>query len=312
MAELSYPTSGGGSVTDSRYEQLAGRYAPSGLLGEFNAAQPLVYADSTGRQIKVRANRAAIVRGFRWETDSAGLTVAVAANASGQPRHDRVVLRLDRATWTVSLQIIQGNPSSSPYTPDYAWQETGSTGVWELRLARIYVAPNAVTIAAGDVQNQAFHLGGFNYRGEKNWAPYPVAGGNLFYAHDNARLYAAVGGDHHIVGEAGAMTSQGAGASGWDTKWIYYQRWNGSVFFTGLPTRTGGTLSAGTDSTICTIPVVYRPAADMFLVAWAGNAVMRCWIDASTGQLRLLNYGVNFSSGWTLAIHPVTWPANNS
>lgn len=311
MAELSYPTSGGGSVTDAKYEQLIGRHGPSGLVGDFDINQPLVYADSTGRQIKVRANRAAIVRGFRWETDSAGLTVPIAANSSGQPRHDRVVLRLDRSTWTVSLQVIQGNPSSSPYTPDYVWQETGYN-VWELRLARVYVAPNAVTIAAGDVQNQAFNIGGWNYRGEKAWAPYPPNAGNLFYAQDAARLYYADGNTHRIIGEAGNITSQGAGASGWDTKWIYYTRWNGFVYMHGYPLRSGGQLSAGTDSNICTIPAVYRPPNDIFLVAYAGNNAMQCHITASTGLLRLLGYGIPFNTGAALTIHPITWPANNS
>lgn len=310
MAELSYPTSGGGSVTDTKYEQLIGQYGPSGLVGDYNASQKLVYADSTGRQIKIRANRAAIVRGFRWETDSAGLTVPIAANSSGQLRYDRVVLRLDRSTWTVSLVVIQGQPSASPSNPDY-YQQEGPTGYWDLRLARVAVASGAVTIAAGDVQHQAFHIGGWATRGERGWPPATAGYGNFYYSYDASRMYTTIDNQYRIIGESGNITSQGAGASGWDTKWIYYTRWNGFVYMHGYPLRSGGNLSAGTDSNICTIPSVYRPPNDIFLVAYAGNAAMQCHITASTGLLRLLGYGIGFNTGAALTIHPVTWPANN-
>jgi hypothetical protein len=310
VAELSYPTSGGGSVTDTKYEQLIGQYGPSGLVGDFNTSQKLVYADSTGRQIKVRPSRAAIVRGYRWETDSSGLTVPIAANSSGQLRYDRAILRLDRTNWTVSFQIIQGTPAASPSMPNYT-QTEGTTGYWEIPLARIAVASGAVTIAAGDVLNQSFNIGGWNYRGEKAAPPYTTGSGHFFYANDNARLYAAIDNSWEVIGESGDLVSQGTGASGWNAGNVYFRRWNGFVYFQALAYRTGSALSAGTDSAICTVPAVYRPMGDIYLSGHAGGSV-RCHIAGSTGLLRIIDYSSTFGTGASLTIHPATWPANNS
>lgn len=313
MAELSYPTSGGGSVTDTKYEQLIGQHGPSGLIGIYSSSQNLVYADSTGRQVKVRPNRAAIVRGYRWETDSAGLTVPLAANSSGQPRYDRVVLRLDRSTWTVSVQVIQGTPSSSPAWPAFTQTEGTSIGVFEIPLALVYVANGAVTTAAGDVTYQGVHLGGWNYRGLKAAPPtstgfqYP----QFFYAYDNARQYANIDGSYQIIGEQGDLVSQGTGASGWDAGRAYYRRWNGFVYFQALIYRTGSSLTAGTDSTICTIPAVFRPMNSMYLSGHAGHSC-RLFIDSETGLLRIIDYSVSLGTGAGVTVHPVTWPANNA
>jgi hypothetical protein len=311
VAELFYPTSGGGSVTDTKYEQLIGQYGPSGLVGDFNTSQKLVYADSTGRQIKVRPNRAAIVRGYRWETDSAGLTVPIAANSSGQLRYDRAILRLDRTNWTVSFQIIQGTPAASPSVPNYT-QTEGTTGYWEIPLARIAVASGATTIAAGDVLNQAFNIGGWPFRGEKAAPPYTTGSGHLFYAVDNARMYAAIDNSWQVIGESGSLVSQGSAASGWSAGNVYYQRWNGFVYCQMLLTRTGGSLAANVDSTLFTIPSVYRMTGDAFIIGNVNGVVARALISGSSGVVTLREYNTTIGTGAALTMHPLVWPANNA
>lgn len=156
MAESSWPNPADGrSVDDVQYEKLAAYYGGTGgVMGEFSSPQ-LVYGDSSGMQIKIGADRHALVRGHVWWSGSTIVTKAIAANASGSTRVDLVVLRLDRATWAVNLVVLTGTPGSGAPSPT---QWTGTTSVWDLPLATVTVASGAVTISAGSVNYVASHL----------------------------------------------------------------------------------------------------------------------------------------------------------
>lgn len=107
-------------------------------------------------QVKVRNGFYALVRGFEWYSGTVELSLAIAANSSGSTRFDLVVLRLNRATWNVTVEVLAGAAGSGvPPTPT---QTIASTGVWELPLATVTVASGAATIAAGDVTYIACHL----------------------------------------------------------------------------------------------------------------------------------------------------------
>lgn len=174
MAETSYPLAGGGSVTDARYEKLMAEISGSGFLGNPNNLSPLMYADGTGRQVKVAASRAAVIRGFRWESDAAGLTQPLAANTSGFSRIDLGVLRLNRADFSVRFAIKQGTPASSPVSPSVT-QDTLDAGVWEIPVGRVTVASttaaeadaNLPSIANLDVTSLEYYVG-----------PPPIVGGS--------------------------------------------------------------------------------------------------------------------------------------
>lgn len=304
MAEVSYPTAGGGGVTDARYEALIGSVLPSGLIGS-PALSSLVYADSSGRQVKVQPSRAAMVRGFRWESDGAGITRSIAANASGNPRIDLAVLRLNRNDFTVTFQVIQGTPAASPVAPTVT-QNTGSTGVWELPLAQITVANNATTLAAATVVDISWYLGATDLVGTSASFP-PVMPGASFTATDVGKKYDAVGSAWHLTGENGALTSVAA-STGWSGN-IYFRRRNGFTFFQALLTRTGGVLPAATASNLFTIPAQFRPPNDFYIVGYAGAYIMRSLVDASTGIVTLNAKSIDFQTGAGYFIHPVTWPS---
>ncbi len=177
MAESSWPNPADGrSVDDVQYEKLAAYYgATGGVMGDFSSPQ-LIYGDSSGMQIKIAADRHALVRGHVWWSGSTIATKAIASNASGSTRTDLVVLRLDRTTWAVTLVVIAGTPGSGAPSPT---QWTGTTSVWDLPLATVTVTSGAVTISAGNVNYVASHLrsdGGGLRTNSYTYVPQPFTG----------------------------------------------------------------------------------------------------------------------------------------
>lgn len=143
MAQDSWPSPAHNSrnVTDLEYEKIAARFSDDGVDG--SPADTAVVAAGTGLQAVVRAGVLASVRGHAWTSGTTDVNLTVGANTSGQTRTDRVVLRLDRATWTVLAVVKQGAPGAG--APALT-QDTGDTGVWEIPLARITVINNAASV----------------------------------------------------------------------------------------------------------------------------------------------------------------------
>jgi hypothetical protein len=156
VAESSWPSPASGRVlNDSQYEKLGLSYGVTGgVVGDFTNPQ-LVYGDSTGLQVKVAADRYALVRGHEWWSGSSILTLAIGANSSGSTRTDLVVLRLSRTTWDVNVIVLPGTPGGGAPSPT---QNLGTTGSWDLPLATVTVANSASTITSGNVTYVGAHL----------------------------------------------------------------------------------------------------------------------------------------------------------
>jgi hypothetical protein len=157
VAESSWPSpSNGRVVDDTQFEKIGISLGPAGgVYGDYTSPQ-LVFADSTGLQVKVGADRYALVRGHTWWSGSSIFTKAIAANSSGSTRIDLVVLRLSRTTWDVNVAIVQGTPGAG--APN-STKDLGTTGVWELVLAQVSVASGTSSITAGNVTYMATHIG---------------------------------------------------------------------------------------------------------------------------------------------------------
>jgi hypothetical protein len=157
VAQYSRPTPDNGRViTDDDYEQLTSGYALDSINGSTADSFP-VYADSTGRQVKIRSGKKAIVRGYLWGSDiSADEVVPTTTNTSGNPRIDRLVLRLDRTTRNVRTALLTGTPGVTPAPPALT-QNTGTSGFWDFPLARWQVATGYTTIAASDVVAEGWY-----------------------------------------------------------------------------------------------------------------------------------------------------------
>jgi hypothetical protein len=162
MAEVSWPDPAAShAVTDVQYEQLMAAHTGDGIVGTPTDA-PVVYADSSGMQVKIKANRYGLVRGHGWGSGSVDFTKTITANGSGNPRIDLVVLQLDRSTWKVTTVVKTGTPSATPAIP--ALQQDADTvgagaGKWEIPLATVAVANGAATIAPGNVTPLHWYLG---------------------------------------------------------------------------------------------------------------------------------------------------------
>lgn len=89
---------------------------------------------------------AAAVQGTFYLND-ATVTLAVAANGSGNPRIDTVILRKDTVAQTVRLALLQGSPAASPVPPTL----TQTVTTYEIPLADIAVASGFVTIVQGNI-----------------------------------------------------------------------------------------------------------------------------------------------------------------
>lgn len=156
MADDSWPSPAhnSGAVTEPEYESLVVPYTASGVYGA-TSDTAVVYADASGRQVKVRANKYAIVRGFFWTSGTTETTIAIAANSSGSTRTDLVVLRLDRAAWTVRVVVKAGTPGAG--APALT-QTFGASGHYEIALAVVTVTNGSVSISAGQCVNVAMYL----------------------------------------------------------------------------------------------------------------------------------------------------------
>lgn len=314
MGETSYPYAGGGGVTDARYEELMARVTGTGRIAynpsSTTLSQGLVYADSTGRQVKVRGNQAAIVRGFRWQTDAAGLLQPIEANTSGQTRIDLAVLRLIRETFRVSLRIVKGAPATTPVAPSPT-QRIAADGVWEWPVAAIRVTSSSTSglpsIGPADVTALDHFVAPPAMTGHSARRP-PAEWGALWTQYDTGRTYVGHGGSWHLIGENDAYTRITASGN-WITPGnLYASRRNGFTYFQGVVQLAIGDRAAGTDLTICTLPADYRSKTDLFGLGYLdGGNLARVHLDASANRLYLANYDVTIKKGSFLTIHPITW-----
>lgn len=238
---------------------------PSGLIG-YTGVTP-VYADSTGRQIKVRAGTAGRIRGTRF-ADAAGTTVAMTTNTSGNPRVDLLVARLNRPAtvgvtpsdaFTVKYVVIPGAPAAAPIAPQPVRNDTSDgTGYWDIPLAEIKVANGYTTVASTDVTNRAWWISPTGYHGLDAAKP-PAEPGTIFTANDTGIVYmgSAAGAWFRIYFNTGwkALTAP----AGYTFSAMHFARAGDLVVMNARVIRTGATVAAGTNTVFGTLSATYRP-----------------------------------------------------
>lgn len=280
MAEQSWPaaTYNTGAVTDAEYQRVP--WAPDGLDGGPGDAVDAVYANSSGREVHLRASRYGQVLGRAWTSGATGKTITIAANAAGAARIDTAVLRLDRATWLVTGAVRQGTAGSGPPT---LVRDQGDTGLWEIPLADVTVPPGAAVITAGNVRMRAMFQAGA-IRPAKllgDVQPY-LAAGDVVYESSTGRWLGWTGSQSRVVHEdTGDITLPLYNSNAWQ---VYSPGLTGRKR-TGIVTveinlkRINGTLNTDSSddsvgSQLTTLPAALRPPRMLHIPVVLTNGIV--------------------------------------
>ena len=251
------------AVSFAEYERL---HAPvgvrMGLAGGYNGIVP-VSADSTGLQVKIAAGTRCHMQGYEWRSTSE-TAVAIGGNASGQPRIDLLVLRLDRAAaspneFKITPVVIQGAPASSPVAPSPLQQlMLDGTGYLDMPLAEVTVAAGATTIAETDVRNRAWWISQTGYYGLSTARPLTPEPGLVWREHDTglALIGAGTGGWRRVQH---TVRLNMPSPSGWTAAPLRVARSGDIVNLMLRVQRTGANVAADTDVTIATLAPIFRP-----------------------------------------------------
>lgn len=309
MASESYPNSGhnSGAVSNLEHERLTHAQASDGLIGH-PGDDPLVYADGTGtRLVKLRAEGLALVRGSQWYSGSSVINMpSLAANGSGQPRIDLVVLRLNRADYTVTEAAITGTPGANPVAPSPT-ADIGSTGTWDMPVATVRVESGATAITSDKVKNVAWYI---NNDGQilctASTRPSHHVGRSILET-DTGRLYLSNGTSWMRAVEDSGITAASV-VSGYTASHNTLHIRNGWVF-SQLTVSRNASMSAGVAYQVATVPAGYRPpyVVQSVAVVRATGVVAAISVDPGNGMVRV-NLSANLSANQSIVLSGLPWP----
>lgn len=143
----SYPFSGG-AVSEAQWRAMAREWLASGVLAGNGNELAVVQDTPASMNVTVRSGQARLEG--HVGVQSADVDLAIAANASGNPRIDLVVIRADYADNVVELDVKQGVPAGAPAAPTVQQDAT----MYELALAEVAVANGAVSIVTANITDR--------------------------------------------------------------------------------------------------------------------------------------------------------------
>ncbi|MFD5251340.1 hypothetical protein ACFWM5_00655 [Streptomyces bobili] len=308
MAQQSWPYAAynSGAVTDAEYEALAARFSDDGVYG--TPADTAVVAAGAGLSVDVRANVYASVRGHGWHSGTTTVNLAIAANASGSTRVDRVVLRLDRATWQVNAAISQGTPGSG--APALVQDAGFTSGVFEISLATVTVLNGA---AAVTVTRAEQYVGTRTRPCTSTTLPINPAIGEQAFEADTDVLRIWTGSAWAIVYQDTGEVALGAGFSAWTADGGSVGRLvNGVVTLRIAKKLTGPRLEVTNSegSKVATVPEALRPIRpnQYFSCQFSGGHAARLEVRTSGDiWVRALSEDVPTNNGLFATVTYVRW-----
>lgn len=254
---LPSPTWNSRAVSDTELEQLFHPQAGDGLVGS-PADTDLVYADNSGMNVKIRANRYAIVRGRLYDSGTSDITKTITANASGLTRIDLVVLRLTRATSAITEEVKAGTPGSGAPA---ATTDLGTTGVYEIPLATVTVPSGDTAIGSSQVTAAGWYLGEQMMVCTSTTRP-PHRPGLIIWETDTSKALLSTGAaPWRVISDNGGTVAVTA-AVGWDLTGCTTERVDGQVTARIRARLTGGNITA-LPVTIGSIAAGFRPTANL-------------------------------------------------
>lgn len=152
MAQRSrfFDSSGGDRVyTSDAWAQVVGAIIGDGVVA---AGNELAVAEASPPAMSVRVNTGkAFIGGYYFEVHTGQETLVIGAAHPTLARIDRVVVRRDLAGRTAVLAVLAGTPADPPTAPALTQV---ATGVWEIPLASVTVAPAAASIVDANVTDE--------------------------------------------------------------------------------------------------------------------------------------------------------------
>lgn len=282
--------------------------APSGLIG-YTGVTP-VYADSTGKQVKVRAGVAGRLRGTRFNNATETIIGPFANNTSGQPRIDLVCARLNRpGGYVIGYSIIAGIPAANPIAPQPVRNDTtDGSGFFDQPLAEVKIANNYTSVAGTDVTNRAWWIGPGGYHGFDAAKP-PAEAGALFHANDAGITYigTAAGSWQRLRYNTGwkALTAP----TGYTFGAMHFARSGDLVVMNARIIVTRSTIASGTNLTFGTLAQTYRPGMTIWGVYHCTNPDHSSHVAAQAdGRIIFAGASSTIAQGSNL-ISNMTWLA---
>ncbi|MFI6465661.1 hypothetical protein [Streptomyces sp. NPDC050538] len=310
MAQDSWPSPAHNSraVTDTEYEKIAARFSGDGVYGD--PGDTAVVASGIGLSVDVRANVYASVRGHAWSSGTTAVNLPLTANSSGSTRTDRVVLRLDRAAWTVRAVVKAG--TSGGGAPSLT-QDVGDTGVYEVPLATITVPSGASTVT---VARSELYVG-VRIRPCTSTTRNPnPAPGEMCFETNTGRVRVWTGdGWVGLFDDSGSVVVDSA-LSAWTISVnSVLQKRNGNVHLRlGSFQRAAGTLAAADESRLpVLIPAAYQhPTRDQYVMAYtSGVEISRLIIYSKAsdrpGQVWVTNHPAIAKGDFVLPSSGISW-----
>lgn len=308
MAQDSWPSPAHNAraVTDTEYEKIAARFSDDGVYGVPSDAAAV--AAGVGLSVDVRPGVFASVRGHAWSSGTAAVNLPITANSSGSKRTDRVVLRLDRATWTVRA-VVKPGVAGVPWVPALT-QDTGDTGVYEIPLATVNVptAATSVTVTRSE-----------QYVGTRTrpctsttLPPAPLPGEHAFET-DTKILRVWTGSEWATVYQDSGDVALGAGYDTWQANGSSVGRMLSGVVTLRIAKKRVGSALSVTDadgSLVATVPAALRPLTlnHFFGAQFSGGHAARVEVRTDGGiWVRAVSETVPVNNGLFLTMTYIRW-----
>ena len=150
MAQTSWPFENV-DTSETQFSQWARNIGEGVKRNTLNELE--VYGDSSGMVVKAESGQA-MVRGHYYNNSAEETLVITAADPSND-RIDNVVIELDPSANTIVLKVVAGTPAGSPTAPTLTQTDAG---IYQIKLAEVFVEAASTTVDAGDVTDSRSYL----------------------------------------------------------------------------------------------------------------------------------------------------------
>lgn len=150
MAQTSWPFENI-DTSETQFSQWARNIGEGVKRNTLNELE--VYGDSSGMVVKAESGQA-MVRGHYYNNSAEETLIITAADPSND-RIDNVVIELDPSANTIVLKVVAGTPAGSPVAPTLTQTDAG---IYQIKLAEVFVEAASTTVDAGDVTDSRSYL----------------------------------------------------------------------------------------------------------------------------------------------------------